>query len=184
MNPIKLLCIGDSLTFGYETDISKKWTSLLEKELNLEVINFGINGDTTSGMLSRFITAIKEFKPTYCLIFGGTNDLWFGLSDEFIMSNVYAMCKQAQYFNVIPFIGIPTPCFNQDELNVIGENYSERIQRFQEVLMQFCLTKEIRYINFNEGINKEFFMEDGMHYNEKGHVFMMNLLREKWHSLL
>ena len=45
MNPIKLLCIGDSLTFGYETDISKKWTSLLEKELNLEVINFGINAE-------------------------------------------------------------------------------------------------------------------------------------------
>ena len=42
MNPMKLLCIGDSLTFGYETEFSKKWTSLLEKELNLEVINFGI----------------------------------------------------------------------------------------------------------------------------------------------
>ncbi|MFH6769570.1 GDSL-type esterase/lipase family protein [Gaetbulibacter aquiaggeris] len=180
---MKLLCIGDSLTFGYETAVSKKWTSLLEIELNIDVINFGINGDTTSGMLSRFMAAIREFKPTHCLIFGGTNDLWFGLNDEFIISNVYAMCKQASYFNVMPLVGIPTPCYNHNELNVIGENYSERIKKFQELLIQFCSTKEIKCINFNEGIDKDFFMEDGMHYNEKGHVFMMNLVREKWHGL-
>jgi len=180
---MKLLCIGDSLTFGYETDISKKWTRLLEKELNIEVINFGINGDTTSGMLSRFISAITQFKPTHCLIFGGTNDLWFGLNDEVIISNVYAMCKQAIYFNVMPLVGIPTPCYNHNELNVIGENYSERIKKFQEVLIQFCSTKEIKYINFNEGINNDYFMDDGMHYNEKGHVFMMNHVRDKWYSL-
>ena len=177
---MKLLCLGDSLTFGYETDLSKKWTSLLETKLNLEVINFGINGDTTSGMLSRLMSAIKELKPTHCLIFGGTNDLWFGLNDEFIISNIYALCKQAQYFNVIPLVGIPTPCYNHNELNVIGENYSERIKKFQDVLIQFCSTKEIKYIDFNEGINQEFFMDDGIHYNEKGHVFMMNLVVEKW----
>lgn len=180
---MKLLCIGDSLTFGYETDLSKKWTHLLEKELNLEVINFGINGDTTSGMLSRLLSAIQQFKPTHCLIFGGTNDLWFGLNEAFILSNVYAMCKQAQYMNVVPLVGIPTPCFNQVELNVSGENYALRIEGYQKLLIQFCATKQIRYINFNEGIDQEFFMEDGIHYNEQGHVFMKNLLRAKWSYL-
>ncbi len=181
---MRLLCIGDSLTFGYETDASKKWTSLLEKELNLEVINFGVNGDTTTGMLSRLTNAIKEFKPTYCLIFGGTNDLWFGLKNEFIMSNIYAMYKQAIHFNVFPIVGIPTPCFDIEELNVIGENYSERIYKFQCSLIEFCSNKEMASINFNESILREYFMQDGIHYNDKGHMFIKNQLKEKLQNLL
>lgn len=176
---MKLLCIGDSLTFGYETDISNKWTSLLELELDIKVINLGINGDTTSGMLSRFISAIKEFEPTHCLIFGGTNDLWFGLKDEFILSNIYAMCKQAIYTGIIPIVGIPTPCFNLNEKNLTGENYSKCIIRFQKALMVFCLNKDINYVDFNNGITRSCFMEDGIHYNEKGHIYLMNLMSEK-----
>ena len=79
MDAIKLLCIGDSLTYGYETEPLKRWTSLLEQNLGVEVFNYGINGDTTTGMLSRFMDAHKSVKPTHTLIFGGTNDLWFGI---------------------------------------------------------------------------------------------------------
>lgn len=178
MTTTRLLCIGDSLTYGYEIEPSKRWTNLLEKDLKIKVFNFGINGDTTSGMLSRFSEAIKTKRPTHTLIFGGTNDLSFGLTNEFIISNVYAMCKQALYFNVLPIIVIPTPCFNLNELNFKEENYAERILSFQEVLMQFCSSKDIKYINFSDDLTSDCFMDDGMHYNEKGHKIIADHFRE------
>ncbi len=181
MITIRLLCIGDSLTFGYEMEPAKRWTNLLEKSLTIEVINSGINGDTTSGMLSRFSEEIKNKKPTHTLIFGGTNDLSFGLTNQFIISNIYAMCKQALYFNVLPIIVIPTPCLNLNEHNFIGENYSERILKFQEVLMQFCSGKDINYVNFCNDLDSDCFMNDGMHYNMKGHKTIANHFREKLH---
>jgi lysophospholipase L1-like esterase len=184
MDVIKLLCIGDSLTFGYETERSKRWTHLLEKELNIEVINAGINGDTTTGILSRFMPLLRDFKPSHVLIFGGTNDLWFGLKNEFIISNIYAMCKQALHFKVFPIVGIPTPCYNYEELNVIGENYAERINQFQDNLIELCSKKEIIFVNFNSEINQDYFMEDGIHYNERGHIFIMKQLKERLQNLL
>lgn len=184
LNHIKLICIGDSLTFGYETKTSKRWTNLLEKELDIEVINAGINGDTTTGVLSRFMPLIKDFEPTHIFIFAGTNDLWFGLKNEFIIANIYAMCKQALHFNVFPLVGIPTPCFNSEELNAIGESYPERLDKFKDSLIEFCSKKEITYVNFNEGILGEYFMEDGIHYNDKGHMFIKKQIKEELQTLL
>jgi len=184
MNSIKLLCIGDSLTFGYETETTKRWTDMLEKELKIKVYNYGINGDTTTGMLGRLMIALNEFKPTHTLIFGGTNDLWFGLKDEFIVSNLYAMCKQAKYANSIPIIGVPTPSYNINELNFAGKDYAECIRSFQTILLNHCLETNTECINFSKNMMEDCFMEDGIHYNEKGHVVMMNSVKEKMNSFM
>lgn len=184
MNSIKLLCIGDSLTYGYETEPSKRWTNLLEESLKIKVFNYGINGDTTTGMLSRFMDAHKTINPTHTLIFGGTNDLWFGLKDEFIVSNIYAMCKQAIYLNSIPIVGIPTPSYNLNELNFVGEDYAECLRSFQQILINHCLNKVTHYIHFSKNMMQDCFMEDGIHYNEYGHKEMMKHAKEKLISVL
>ncbi|HBD30306.1 MAG TPA: hypothetical protein DC027_01470 [Oscillibacter sp.] len=49
----KLICIGDSLTFGYGVHLSQRWTRLCAQETGWELVNEGINGDTTGGMLAR-----------------------------------------------------------------------------------------------------------------------------------
>lgn len=179
MKSMTLLCMGDSLTFGYEIEPSKRWTGLLEKALPINVLNYGINGDTTTGMLSRFLQAHEIVKPTHTLIFGGTNDLWFGLNDAYIISNIYAMCKQAIYLKSIPVVGIPTPSYNLHELNFAGDNYSECIRRFQQILINHCLDKDLNFIDFSEVMGQDCFMEDGIHYNETGHKVMMNHVEQK-----
>ena len=50
---MKLICIGDSLTFGYGVHLSQRWTQLCAQETGWELVNEGINGDTTGGMLAR-----------------------------------------------------------------------------------------------------------------------------------
>lgn len=46
-----IVCIGDSLTEGLGVNKENAWPALLRSELNVEVINRGISGDTTSGMI-------------------------------------------------------------------------------------------------------------------------------------
>lgn len=174
---MKLLCIGDSITFGYELEVDKRWTSLLANELGIDVINSGINGDTTAGMLARFNEAILSHKPTHTIILGGTNDLWFGLKDEVIIANIYVMCKQAVYNNILPIVGIPTPCFNLNELNFVREDYAECIRSFRNILIDFCNYKELRYIDFGTNLESIHFMHDGVHPNSEGNQVMKENLK-------
>ncbi|MFO3715784.1 SGNH/GDSL hydrolase family protein [Anaerococcus cruorum] len=78
---MKILCLGDSYTEGYLVD--KNYTDYL-KDKGHEIINLGINGDRTSGMLERF-------KPIACdiqITFGGTNDTFDRVSPEEIFANI------------------------------------------------------------------------------------------------
>ena len=170
---MKLLCLGDSLTEGYEINLNSRWTDLLYIELNIEVINAGISGDTTTGMLARCERLLLEHQPTHVIIFGGTNDLWFGLKDEFILSNIHAMRRQCKYYDVIPIIGIPTPSVNFNELNMVHENYSECLRSFKSTLIKYCEEDEQPIIDFGLQMLPEHYLDDGLHPNEKGQKVML-----------
>ncbi|MHA1719447.1 MAG: GDSL-type esterase/lipase family protein, partial [Promethearchaeota archaeon] len=88
MNQTKLVCLGDSLTEGYDIDLNQRWSDLLKENFNFEIINSGISGDTTSGMLARFHQMVVIHKPSHVIIMGGTNDLSMNLGDEAILCNI------------------------------------------------------------------------------------------------
>jgi lysophospholipase L1-like esterase len=48
----RIICHGDSLTEGKDIEVAYRWPSLLQNALDTEVINTGIGGDTTAGLLS------------------------------------------------------------------------------------------------------------------------------------
>lgn len=171
---MKLLCLGDSLTEGYDIDRSKCWTKLLEQDLGIEIINCGISGDTTTGMLARCHALLLEHRPSHLLVLGGTNDLNFGLKDELIIANIHAMTRQARFLGIEFLVGIPTPSMNLAELNFVHENYSECIRSFCRALRRYCEAEETPYVDFSKGMQIEYFLADGIHPNEKGQVVMAN----------
>lgn len=77
---MKLICIGDSLTFGYGVHLSQRWTRLCAQETGWELVNEGINGDTTGGMLARMqggvLAELREgglgADRPYVLLMGGS----------------------------------------------------------------------------------------------------------------
>ena len=80
---MKLIRIGDSLTFGYGVHLSQRWTQLCAQETGWELVNEGINGDTTGGMLARMqggvLAELREgglgADRPYVLLMGGSNDV-------------------------------------------------------------------------------------------------------------
>ena len=57
---MELICIGDSLTYGYGVRRSECWTMLAAQESGWTVRNCGVSGDTTGGMLVRLRELLKQ----------------------------------------------------------------------------------------------------------------------------
>ena len=114
---MKLICIGDSLTFGYGVHLSQRWTRLCAQETGWELVNEGINGDTTGGMLARMqgvvLAELREgglgADRPYVLLMGGSNDVFYSGSDAAARGNMGAMIHQLFSVGVLPMVGIPLP---------------------------------------------------------------------------
>ncbi|MHB8072689.1 SGNH/GDSL hydrolase family protein [Desulfosporosinus fructosivorans] len=104
-----IVCLGDSITHGYKVKQRETWPSLVSQTLNTEVVNKGINGDTTGGMLARFNADVIAVKPSHVIIMGGGNDFIWGVPISVVEANLAAMVQQAVHHSIIPMVGVPLP---------------------------------------------------------------------------
>ena len=76
---IRVLCLGDSVTFGYAPDVNDDTTypailgRLLDSE-RFEVINGGMPGFGSIDCLNHWIYKLSELTPDYVIILAGWND--------------------------------------------------------------------------------------------------------------
>lgn len=183
---MKIVCLGDSLTYGFGVRRSKAWTKLAQDKLGTEVINEGICGDTTSGMLSRFHNAVYAKSPEAVLIMGGVNDLIIGADLGIVKSNIMSMAHQSVARYIDPIIGIPTKIdlenVRQDWAEFSDFNkVAEGLCKYQGWIKEFCKTFNFKYIDFYSEFVKEAgdkardLYIDGLHFNERGNEIMAEI---------
>lgn len=190
----KLYCLGDSLTYGLGVRTSQKWTALAADE-QLQIVNLGVSGDTTGGMLARLQTLLQT--PVYqlppqerplVLVMGGTNDIFFSGSDTAARGNLAAMVHQLSAAGYRPLVGIPLPICPQDapkkwESLANFEESARLLEQYCAWLKAFCAAFDIPTVDFREdyvnqsGVCRELFL-DGLHPNPEGHILMAKKLRE------
>jgi len=89
--PIRITCIGDSITRGYP--YSEYSPAIKEKQgfvpypdhlraQGREILNRGINGDTTNGVLHRILDRVLVDRPDLTIVLVGVNDLFMGAQVE------------------------------------------------------------------------------------------------------
>ena len=181
-----LVCHGDSLTEAGELDPRSIWPSLVETRLKIKVVNSGIGGDTTAGMLSRFYPAVVQHHPDFVLIMGGTNDLWWDLDLKLIRANIFTMTCQAEHYNIIPLVGLPLPMVvekaRRQEFAAPQGGYDrcvEKLAALVRALTRSAKQNDIACLDFHHpfcgktgnAIGK-YFLEDGLHPNAAGHRLM------------
>lgn len=180
---MKLVCLGDSLTFGYGVSSKDNWIHLLNKKANINVINKGANGDTTAGMLFRFYEDVILSNAEYVFIMGGTNDFLSNYKVHNVVENIKHMALEAKVKQLKVLIGIQPPvipylankywiCGNYDEVN-------RKLYEYKKHIESFCTQNNIHYINFykkfKEVITKDNVSTlyiDGIHLTPKGHELM------------
>ena len=174
---MKLVCMGDSLTEGWGIDQSKRWTTLLSEQTGLEIVNSGISGDTTAGMLARFKPMALDHDPSHVVIMGGTNDISHNLTADQVTSNIRAMTRHARHAGVATIIGFPTRAFASDEfldgpMAKFFLEFVRRVDSFRSHLHKWAFADGQPIIDFAGDMTIDHFLEDGVHPNESGHALM------------
>lgn len=186
MNSNNFIFIGDSLTFGYGVPKSKCWveifkSSSLSKDMNLNIINKGINGNTTTDMLNRFTEDVAMLNPKKIFIMGGTNDLLSNRPINLIIVNIELMLKEALTTTQDVFLGIPPKIIKEDAYRLFMPsstyNYCEStLPELSKELIKLCKKYKVNYIDFynlTQKINPSGIFLDGIHFTEEGHKLLL-----------
>lgn len=183
-NSVDLVLIGDSLTFGYGVPKKASWVyKLQEKYPYKNILNKGINGDTTSSMLTRYYKDVLIKKPKNIFIMGGTNDLLSGRNVDYIVKNIEIMIKEGLENTSNIIVGIP-PIIIKDlaETLFIPSNYykncDENLSSLRESIINLQKKYPFKYIDFytltkNHVLSEKIFL-DGIHLNIKGNTLLLN----------
>ncbi len=92
--PLKIVCLGDSITGKSDLSSYLKWSHLLELMCraggaeSAVVVNKGIGGDTTGGVLKRLQTDVLDLKPDIVVLLISGNDAGQKVSRETVAKNL------------------------------------------------------------------------------------------------
>ena len=184
----KLICLGDSLTFGLRVPQSQTWPRLVQ-ETGIEVMNLGICGDTTGGMLTRLPLILRDQGKTQAamLIMGGSNDIFYSGTDTAARSNIGAMVHQVIAAGLTPIVGIPLPIVPEDapqDWNPVAnfQEAAKTLDNYCAWLKTYCKAFGIPTVDFradfltpDNQVRRELFC-DGLHPNAQGHRLMAQKL--------
>ncbi|MDI3534852.1 MAG: acyl-CoA thioesterase [Thermosediminibacterales bacterium] len=181
---MKIVCLGDSLTQGYRVLPSQAWPSIVAEETNHQIINKGISGDTTSGMLSRLYRDVIDEKPSRAILMGGSNDLLWEVPMEVIKTNIGGIVANLHHHNILVIIGIPIPVVTDMALkhwvfNYDYEKVNKQLQHYRTWLIRFAEEFQCGIIDFysvfydfeeNSAIRSYYL--DGVHPTAEGNRIM------------
>ncbi|MCW3490737.1 GDSL-type esterase/lipase family protein [Dethiobacter alkaliphilus] len=105
---VKIFALGDSITYGFPYGPHQSWVRLVSQWTSLDIVNGGINGDTTTFMLHRLSAALEE-NPTHLIFLGGTNDAYWGQALRVVAENVLEVHRRCQERGVQLIMGLPIP---------------------------------------------------------------------------
>lgn len=175
-----MILIGDSLTFGYGVDRNKSWAYRVNKEYNLNLLNKGVNGSTSTDMLSRFTSDVISKNPNCIFIMAGTNDFLSNRPLKSVLDNIELMIKEGLTTTKDIIIGIPPIILKEMayEKFMKADTYDYALKNLvllNEGLIDLSCKYSIRYLDFYtltlNNLDKDIFL-DGIHLNEKGNDIM------------
>ena len=190
-----VVCLGDSTTYGYMISRKKVWPSILnnkfaEDSKEINIINKGINGDTTSGMIARFERDCLNENADLLILMGGVNDIFMFQNIDKIKNNIKLIVDISNKNNVdivlftpIPFIKEIFTFFEADNLDGFENTLKEYVSWINDYTKENNIKSIDVYNMFMNNIFKSNKYEDiyfdGVHLSENGHnVFALELYKE------
>ena len=177
-----LVLIGDSLTFGYGVPKSKGWVYRLNKEYNINLLNKGVNGNTSTDMLSRFTVDIIRNNPSSIFIMAGTNDFLSNRPLSSVLDNIELMIKEGLSITKNITIGIPPIILKEMAYEKFMETDTydstlKNLKLLRQGIISLCSNYNLKYVDFyyitKNNLDKDIF-SDGIHLNEKGNTLLLN----------
>ncbi len=185
---MKIVCIGDSLTAGYKLNRKYLWTSLIGEKLEFDIVNKGIAGDTSAGVLARFKDDVIKYRPSHVLIMVGTNDFIWNVPIEVVKANIATAIYHAFANNIFPIVGISIPVIPEEA----HKNWSmcddflrvnDKITELRDWIFRFSKDTNFKVIDFYSYFSKEIergnaevYYSDGVHPSVAGNKLMASAI--------
>ncbi|MDD6646192.1 MAG: GDSL-type esterase/lipase family protein [Firmicutes bacterium] len=176
----KLVFIGNSIVNGFPWKRSQCFVSLVRESTGYDVINKGINGDTTGNIMRRFGKDVIGNNPDQVFILSGTNDfIYDNLSPAQVYMNIAAMAETAADNGIPPVLLTPLPVDAEMASRLwmagSGTDYSE-VNRQLEELSRIIRNGELEFIDLNREYRKCGLYHDGVHPTPEGHAFIAQVI--------
>ncbi len=196
---LRIVALGDSLTVGeneFELSDSDEYASyprylelLAQQHLNrhkpqsdvkVNVVNKGICGELTAGMLERFSRDVVAERANCVIILGGTNDIGWNLDPTIIAHNLGAMYDAALSSGIMP-VACTIP-------SILGfdESIPPRL-RLNSMIRTQAEKRSIAFVDLFAATAdpltnrlSEQYSADGLHLNGKGYERMAQSLFDNW----
>ena len=198
----KILCFGDSNTFGFnpETggrfDKNSRWSGILSQIFadNYEVIEEGMNNRTgffrnpeglkQSGGDYLHVCLENHKNIDICILSLGTNDAQiFYTLDECVaekgLQNLIDVIKKSNpdaKIIIIPPVKITKDLLHSGFAAMFDENSIEKIQKIFHVFEKIAKDNNCFYFDFNKFVHPSKF--DGIHYTKESHQVLAQRLAE------
>lgn len=168
MSSADVVFLGNSITFG------GAWNELLGRE---RIVNRGIGGDNTVGMLHR-LQYVYQLKPKLCFVMAGINDIYADVPVERIFYNYKQIIDTLVIHRITPVI--QSTLFVNPKWKRAAEKNIE-VKELNRLLMEYAVGKNIEYVDLNAllSINdtlKEEYTTDGVHLTGAAY--------DRWRTLL
>ena len=193
---VTIAALGDSLTRGFQpygpygslgqgvpyTDfldnmIAAELSRRSEGRLEVRIVNLGINGDTTGGMLGRFDGQVSPLEPDHVIVLGGINDLYTGISPGSVRANLAGLYEKTRRIGATPIACTLTPVLGFDLLIPL-------IRGLNEMIRAGCREEGILLADLHAGMSDgegrliEAYSGDGVHLNGAGYERMASVVFE------
>ena len=187
---MKIICLGDSLTFGYGVWRNDCWVSLIAKATGLRVLNRGTNGDTSAYMLQRAKSRVISYEAEegdIVIIMGGANDTLMYGADENDAANIIKIADLAKSKGCIPIIGIQ-PGFRSSDYAFYGpmdpDKLNANFDSFAELVLKRAEAASLIAFDLRPILEDPGLFEDGVHPTEDGHKIIADTVLQVLEPLI
>ncbi len=162
-----ILAFGDSITYGFGANSQQSYPHILSQLTNRNIINAGINGDTSAEGLQRLSPLLQDDSVKLILLCFGGNDIIQKQPLSELKSNLKKMIQLAKSkdINVI-LISVPNlSLFGLDSLDLYDEIADEEDIELIEGLLSHVLSRSS-------------LKSDYIHPNPKGYRYIADEIYE------
>lgn len=164
--PIKIVAFGDSLIAGFGLKANESFPAQLETALrkkghNVEIVNAGVSGDTTSGGLSRLDWSVQDGTDAVIVVLGA-NDMLRGMEPEIARKNLEQIVSRLKARKIEVILGGMRAAPN------LGADYAKK---FDSIYADLAKEHDISiYPFFLDGVagQRDLNLSDGIHPTPKG----------------
>ena len=183
----ELICLGDSMVFGYGVDRTQRWTTLIDGAYGWHVFNRGANAERTDQILKRFPRQVLCRTPDALFVLGGSNDLFQGRPVSSAIDNLRTIIESAKEKNirvfladVLPYIyPFDPPCWASavDFADVIPKRLvlNEQIRSLAKETGSTLVELSLPMEALAEDVLRTMYVDE-LHCNAAGHRFIADLI--------